>query len=80
MCEKCGPFDERIALYQNLLRAILDQQTVHGIGELIRKLEAQKKAFHPEEWCCLPLQTHSTVRIKTAWDVMQLTSENPALA
>jgi hypothetical protein len=42
MCEKCGPFDERIALYQNLLRAILDQQTVHGIGELIRKLEAQK--------------------------------------
>ena len=49
MCEKCGPFDERIAHYQNLLRAILDQQTVHGTGELIRKLEAQKKAFHPEE-------------------------------
>jgi len=26
-----------------------DQQTVDGIGELIQKLEGQKKAFHPEE-------------------------------
>lgn len=27
----------------------LDEQVVNGIGELIRKLEAEKKSFHAEE-------------------------------
>ena len=49
MCEKCKPLDERIARYQSLLRAVLDQQTVDGIGTLIQELKAQKKVLHPDE-------------------------------
>jgi hypothetical protein len=49
MCDKCKPLDERIAHYRKLLRAILDQQTVDGIGQLIQEIEAQKKSLHPEE-------------------------------
>lgn len=48
MCEKCKPLDDRIARCRELLRAIPDQQTAEGIRDLIRKLETEKKAFHPE--------------------------------
>jgi hypothetical protein len=49
MCDKCKPLDERIAHYRELLRAILDQQTLDGIGQLIHQLEAQKNSLHLEE-------------------------------
>ena len=49
MCEKCRPLDDRIEKYRYLLGRITDRQTVVGIGELIRKLEAQKKALHSDE-------------------------------
>jgi hypothetical protein len=49
MCDKCKPIDEQIARYLQLRGRITDQQTLDGIAELIRELEAQKKVFHPEE-------------------------------
>jgi len=48
MCEKCIPIDGKLASYRALSGRISDQQTLDGIKRLIEKLEAQKKALHPE--------------------------------
>jgi len=48
MCEKCKPIDDKIAHYQFLRSAVLDQQTVDGIEQLMQELEMQKKELHPE--------------------------------
>jgi hypothetical protein len=49
MCDKCKPLDERIAHYRELGRLIADEQTFAGIADLIRDIEEQKKALHPDQ-------------------------------
>ena len=44
MCEKCKPIDDKIAHYQFLRKAVLDQQTVDGIEQLIQELECRRKS------------------------------------
>jgi hypothetical protein len=49
MCDKCKPFDDKMAHYRILCNNITDQQTMDGIEQLIQKLEVQKRELHPEK-------------------------------
>ena len=49
MCEKCEAIDKRIGHYREMGIHLTDTQTLEGIGILIAKLEADKKALHPEQ-------------------------------
>jgi hypothetical protein len=49
MCEKCETIDKRIGHYREMATHLTDTQTLDGIGILIAKLEADKKALHPEQ-------------------------------
>ena len=49
MCEKCEAIDKRIGHYREMGTHLTDTQTLEGIGILIAKLEADKKALHPEQ-------------------------------
>jgi len=48
VCDKCKPMDARISHYRQILKAILDKQTVDGIQQLINEIEAAKKSLHPD--------------------------------
>ena len=48
MCDQCKQLDERIAHYQEMALHVLDRHLLDGIDLLIAKLEAEKKALHPE--------------------------------
>jgi hypothetical protein len=48
MCEQCVESDGKIEHYKNLSSLVTDQRTLDGIKKLIARLEAEKKALHPE--------------------------------
>ena len=48
MCEKCELIDERIAHYKRLARAITDPLMLAKIRVLLRQMDAEKIALHPE--------------------------------
>jgi hypothetical protein len=48
MCDQCKAIDKRIGRYREIAARVTDTQTLDGIGMLIAKLEADKKALHPE--------------------------------
>ena len=48
MCEKCTELDDKIAHYKRISSHVTDQLTSDGIADLIKKLEAEKAALHPE--------------------------------
>jgi hypothetical protein len=48
MCKKCTELDDKIAHYKRISTYITDQITLDGIAGLIRKLEVEKAALHPE--------------------------------
>jgi hypothetical protein len=47
MCEKCAPYDDKIARYQRLSFQINDRQTLDGIAILIERATGAKAVFHP---------------------------------
>ena len=49
MCEKCKELDKKIEHYEKTVFSVNDQLTVDRIKALIAKLDAQKKALHPEQ-------------------------------
>jgi hypothetical protein len=49
MCWKCEEIDKVIAHYRHLRSRVTDQATLEGIGMLIQKMEAEKRALHPAE-------------------------------
>jgi hypothetical protein len=49
MCEKCEAIDKRIGHYREMAAHLTDALTLEGIGILIAKLEADKKALHTEQ-------------------------------
>jgi hypothetical protein len=49
MCDKCSEIDKTIERYRRILLAIGDQVTIDRVREVIRDLEAQKVALHPEQ-------------------------------
>ena len=49
MCETCNELDTKIEHYEKMAFSLSDQLTVGRIKALIAKLEAQKKALHPEQ-------------------------------
>jgi N12 class adenine-specific DNA methylase len=49
ICDKCVEIDRKIWHFKDLVRTILDPQTLDGIAALIAELEAQKADLHPEE-------------------------------
>jgi hypothetical protein len=49
VCEKCIELDSKIEHYQRIARWVTDKQTLDGIGTLVAKYEADKKALHPEQ-------------------------------
>jgi len=49
MCDQCNQLDKRIAHYREMALHVLDKQILEGIGLLIAKFEADKRALHPEE-------------------------------
>jgi len=48
MCDKCIELDDRIELYRRISEPINDQLTIDRIKELIKALQCQKAALHPE--------------------------------
>jgi hypothetical protein len=48
MCDQCKQLDGRIAHYQEMALHVLDRHLLDGIDLLVAKLEAEKKALHPE--------------------------------
>ena len=49
MCSKCQEIDSRILHYQKLGTQITDDLTLKGLQQLIEKLQAEKKALHPQQ-------------------------------
>jgi hypothetical protein len=48
MCSRCHRIDDRIRRLQDMARRLLDQQTLDGIADLVRELEAEKAGLHPQ--------------------------------
>ena len=48
MCSQCDETDVKIKRLQVIARRILDHQTLDGIADLVKELEAEKAARHPE--------------------------------
>ena len=48
MCERCIELDRKVDHLKEVSGRVLDQQTLDGINGLIAKLEAEKRALHPE--------------------------------
>jgi len=48
MCENCKELDGKIKHHRRTA-SINDQLTIHRIGELVARLEAEKAALHPEQ-------------------------------
>ena len=49
MCDKCVELDSKIEHYHRLRSGITDQATLDGIKDLMERMEAQKKALHPDQ-------------------------------
>jgi hypothetical protein len=49
MCDKCNQLDKKIEHYRNLIARVPDPLTVERVGELIKEMQAQKAALHPEQ-------------------------------
>jgi hypothetical protein len=49
MCWKCQEIDKVILHYRVLGARVTDKLTLEGLQQLIEKLEAEKKALHPEQ-------------------------------
>ena len=49
MCELCQPIDAQLERYRNLKSLITDNQALEAIVRLSEKLEAQKRALHPDD-------------------------------
>ena len=49
MCETCNELDKKIEHYEKMAFTLIDQPTIDRLRALIVKLEAQKKALHPEQ-------------------------------
>jgi hypothetical protein len=49
MCEKCEELDNKIEHYLRLSLLLTDKQTLEGLGILIAKYRADKKALHPDK-------------------------------
>ena len=48
MCSKCDEIDKQIARLQDLATSMLDQTTTDRIAKMIRELQDEKAALHPE--------------------------------
>jgi hypothetical protein len=48
MCWKCEEINKVIVRYRTLSARVTDRLTLEGLQQLIDKLEAEKKALHPE--------------------------------
>jgi hypothetical protein len=48
MCWKCDEIDKVILRYRTLSSRVTDTLTIEGLQQLIDKLEAEKKALHPD--------------------------------
>lgn len=49
MCEKCLEIDGKIAHYREAAATGQDRLTILSVEELVKDLEAQKRALHPDE-------------------------------
>ena len=49
MCDKCAELDKKIAHFKDLASRLVDPQTVEGANKLIKEMQAQKAALHPEQ-------------------------------
>jgi hypothetical protein len=49
MCEKCVKLDSKIDHYRFLASRLTDQLTIHGIKQLIDRIQAEKAALHPDQ-------------------------------
>jgi hypothetical protein len=49
MCWKCEEIDKKILHYRTLGARVTDRLTLEGLQQLIEKLEAEKKALHPDQ-------------------------------
>jgi hypothetical protein len=49
VCEKCQELDRKIEHFRMLAARVLDQPTIDGIHDLIKKMEAEKAELHPEQ-------------------------------
>jgi hypothetical protein len=48
MCWKCEEIEKVILHYRTLTVRVTDRLTLEGLQQLIAKLEAEKKALHPQ--------------------------------
>ena len=48
MCHECKVIDKKIGHYREMAKILNDEMTLDGISVLIAKLEASKRALHPE--------------------------------
>jgi hypothetical protein len=49
MCEQCEELDKKIGHYRKLASSLVDEPTLLGIKKLIEKVEARKRALHPDQ-------------------------------
>jgi hypothetical protein len=49
MCGKCEEIGKVIVRYRTLRTRVTDIWTLEGLQQLIEKLEAEKKALHPDQ-------------------------------
>ena len=48
MCDRCKPLDEKIEHYKKVISAMTDQLTIERITGLVRDMQTQKAALHPQ--------------------------------
>jgi hypothetical protein len=49
MCDRCVELDSKIEHYQHMASRIIDPDILDGIQKLIKRMKAEKAAFHPEQ-------------------------------
>lgn len=49
MCEKCAEINRNIANYQSTISNATDTLAIQLLGMVVKDLEADKKALHPEK-------------------------------
>ena len=48
MCDTCVQLDEKIEHYKKVIAAMTDQLTIERITVLVRDMQTQKAALHPQ--------------------------------
>jgi|HubBroStandDraft_2_1064218.scaffolds.fasta_scaffold3433850_1 hypothetical protein len=48
MCDKCEEIEAKVARYRRLADGINDKPTIEQLSALVRNLETEKMALHPE--------------------------------